>query len=93
MDGQSKSTAKGVSSCIRKQFLNHNIYKKVLFSQKNVFSTSLQIRNMLKPGENQALCTVQCKKNALSCFDSKRYILSDGIHTHSFGHYKISQET
>lgn len=84
----SKATAKGVKTCIRKQFLNHDIYKDVLFSQKRVYSTALYIRNKLSCEEDQALCTIELKKNALSCFDSKRYIRSDGIKTYAFGHYR-----
>ena len=32
-------------------------------------------------------------KISLSCFDDKRYILEDGIHSYAYGHYRIQQNS
>jgi hypothetical protein len=32
--------------------------------------------------------TVRTTKTSLSAFDSKRYLLEDGIHSYAYGHYK-----
>jgi hypothetical protein len=38
---------------------------------------------------NHALKTVEISKTCLSAYDDKRYVLSDGIATFAYGHYKI----
>ncbi len=37
--------------------------------------------------ENHSLVIVRLNKIGLSAYDDKRYILSDGIHSLSYGHY------
>lgn len=81
-----KTAAKGCKTIVKKKFLNHDIYKKVLFDQNILYSTALYIRNQYKPGEDQKMCTVEVKKNSLSSFDSKRFIKDCGIDTYAYGH-------
>ena len=38
------------------------------------------------------LYTETIKKVALSCFDDKRYICDDNIHTYNIGHYKTLEK-
>ena len=37
------------------------------------------------------LYTIEVSKIGLSCFDDKRYILSDGFTSYAYGHYKIKE--
>ena len=32
----------------------------------------------------------EINKVSLSCYDDKRYILADGIHSYAYGHYLIN---
>lgn len=84
----SKSACKGVPAIVKKESLNHDIFKSVLFTQRKVYNTSIHIRNSVNKITDQQLYTVECRKASLNAFDSKRWIRSDGIRTYPFGHYK-----
>jgi hypothetical protein len=45
--------------------------------------------NMIRSYKHQ-LYSVTLNKRSLSCFDDKRYLLDDGIHSWAYGHYRIS---
>ena len=36
--------------------------------------------------QNHQIRSYEINKVSLSCYDDKRYILEDGIHTHAYGH-------
>jgi hypothetical protein len=40
--------------------------------------------------EKHTLNSIEVTKDGLINYDDKRYLLSDGINTLSFGHYKIN---
>ena len=65
--------------------LKQREYFNTLFSKKVVRHKMKIILN-----EKHSVGTCNINKISLNCFDDKRYILSDGINTLSYGHYKIS---
>lgn len=71
-----KLTAKGLGKVAIKNRLKFDQYKKCLFENKDIRHYYTGIVS-----KKQNLFTVVRSKKALSCFDSKRYILPCGIHT------------
>jgi hypothetical protein len=74
--------AKGVKKCVVKNHILHENYKEALFDQ-TIFRHGM---NMLR-SQNHQIYGLCVNKLSLSPFDSKRYIMDDGIHTLAFGHY------
>jgi hypothetical protein len=60
-------------------------YKRVLEEK-----TSNEVIQYGFVSKKHSLFTVKSHKTGLSYFDTKRYILDDGVHTLAFGHYKIN---
>ena len=54
----------------------------------NNWKGTIKKQNILR-SYNHEVYTEEINKVALSALDDKRYILSDGIHTLAWGHYKI----
>jgi hypothetical protein len=81
-----KQAAKGVKRSIVKKFIDHRRFKKVLFKQKKLLCKMNLIRS-----KNHKLFTGNFTKVALHSFDSKRYILPDGINTLAHNHFLISE--
>lgn len=79
-----KCTAKGVQKSVIKKFLAFKHYVKTLKDNKVFNTTSTTIKS-----EEHQLKTIQQTRMVFTKFDDKRYILSDGINTIPFGHYKI----
>ena len=78
-------TAKGVKKNIIKNDIKHTNYIETLFSNKELRHTMNTIQS-----KNHQLNSYKINKISLSCFDDKRYILPDGIHSYSYGHYAIN---
>lgn len=76
-------TCKGIKKNVIKYTLKHEHYKKCLFQGD---SKIVQI-NSIRSQKHQ-LETIQQYKNAMACFDDKRYILNDAITTRPHGHYE-----
>lgn len=85
-DDSQKSTAKGVKKSVLKN-LTHNMYKNVLDEKK--FKRCIQQQIISKKHD---INTVLVNKKSLCAFYDKKFVLSDGIHSLSFGHYKIKDE-
>ena len=81
-------TAKGVKKNVIKNDINHNHYLETLFNNKELRHTMNTIQS-----KKHQLNSYKINKISLSCFDDKRYILSDGIQSYSYGHYAIKQES
>ena len=81
-----KCIAKGIGRVAIKNRLNFEQYKNTLYSGKNVRHYFASIKS-----HKQNVFTVMQNKKALSHFDSKRYLLSCGIHSYSYGHYLIKK--
>ena len=71
IDGKEHNTAKGVS--IATEF---NKFKDVLYNKKIIRHQMKRIQS-----KKHKLGTYEIDKISLSCFDNKRYVLDDGIHT------------
>ena len=71
IDGKESNTAKGVN--IATEF---NEFKDTLFNKKVLRHKMRRIQS-----KKQKLVTYEINKISLSCFDDKRFVLDDGIHT------------
>ena len=76
IDGSESSTAKGVN--IATEF---NEFKDVLFNKKIIRHKMKRIQ-----AKKHKIGTYEIDKISLSCFDDKRYVLHDGIHTLAYFH-------
>ena len=83
-EGGNKFKAAGVKECVKEQHLNHQLYKTVLDSRKDINVTQYLIRSRL-----QELKTVSQVRNGLSAYDDKRYVLDNGVETLPYGHKNI----
>ncbi|GFW21688.1 uncharacterized protein TNCV_3799771 [Trichonephila clavipes] len=79
-----KKTAKGVSKIIIQQQIRHTDYKETLLCRRRGLSKAKKIAS-----HNHIVQTVAYQKSTLSPFDSKRYILQDGINTLA---YELAEE-
>ena len=76
IDGKEHNTAKGVSIAIES-----DKYEDVLFNKKIIRHKMKRIQS-----KKHKLGTYEIDKISSSCFDDKRYVLDDGIHTLSYFH-------
>ena len=76
IDGRESNTAKGVN--IVTEF---NEFKDVLFNKKIIRHKMKRIQ-----AKTHKIGTYEINKISLSCFDDKRYVSDDGIHTLSYFH-------
>ena len=76
IDSKECNTAKGVSIAIE-----FNKFKGVLFNEKIIRQKMKRIQS-----KKHKLGTYEIDKISLSCFDDKRYVLDDGIHTLAYFH-------
>jgi hypothetical protein len=74
---------KGVKTNVIKFNLKHQHYKTCLFQGEKKMVQINSIRS-----QKHQLQTIQQYKNAMTCFDDKRYILNDAITIRPHGHYK-----
>lgn len=81
-DDHQKNTAKGVTQCVRDQYLHHNEYYNTLFNQQVLVQKQRGFRS-----EKHEVYTIESNKTALSPFDNKRFILPDGVTTRAYGHF------
>ena len=81
---EEERTAKGIKKNVIKQNLKHQDYKETLFNMKQMHHKMKTIRS-----QNHQLGSYEINKVSLSCYDDKRYILEDGIHSYAYGHYLI----
>ena len=82
-----KQTDKGIKKSVKKKHLRHRHFKEVL----NQLSEITVKQNMIK-SKAHSIGTFHQRKTALTCFDTKRWICLDNIHTHAYGHYKTHPE-
>ena len=76
IDGKESNTAKGVN--ITTEF---NEFKHVLFNKKIIRHKMKKIQ-----AKKHKIGTYEVDKISLSCFDDKRFVLDDGIHTLAYFH-------
>ena len=83
-DGEETKKCKGVKKQVVESSIRHEHYKTCLTTGKEL----LRKQNILR-SYNHEVYTEEVNKIALSAQDDKRYILSDGVHSLAWGHYKI----
>ena len=83
LDGKETNTAKGVN--IATEF---NEFKDTLLNKKIRTHKMRRIQS-----KRHKLGTYEINKNSLSCFDDKRSVSNDGIHTRAYFHKELSRET
>ena len=83
-DGEETKKCKGIKKQVVESSIRHEHYKTCLTTGKEL----LRKQNILR-SYNHEVYTEEINKIALSALDDKRYILSDGVHTLAWGHYKI----
>ena len=76
IDGGESSTAKGVNIATK-----FNEFKHVLFRKKIIRQKMKIIQD-----KKHKIGTYEINKISLSCFDDKRQVLDDGIHTLAYFH-------
>ena len=80
----SMRTCKGISKCVNKLVLKHDMYKECLMD------VELRNNKVQRIGSNaHQLYTYDTNKVSLWPFDDKRYVLDDKINTLAYGHYNI----
>ena len=79
VDGKESNTAKGVN--IATEF---NEVRDTLFNKKVVRHKIKRIQ-----GKKHKIGTYEINKMSLSCFDDKRFVLDDGIHTVAYFHKNL----
>ena len=77
--------AKGTTKQVTKKEITHQDYKNALFDAKTYKHGMSMLRS-----EGHAVYGLRLNKTALSPFDSKRRITSDGVHTLAYGHKDIN---
>ena len=82
---ESKMTAKGIKKSYIKHHVRHSAFVNVLRDKKH----SSPARFHTFKSTNHVINTVEIKKSCLSPFDTKRYILPDGISTLAYGHRRL----
>ena len=83
-EGEENKKCKGVKRQVVENSIRHEDYKTCLTTGKEI----LRKQTILRSYEHE-IYTEEVNKIALSAQDDKRYILSDGVHTLAWGHYKI----
>ena len=83
-DGGETKKCKGIKKQVVESSIRHEHYKTCLTTGKEL----LRKQNILRSYDHEVY-TEEVNKVALSALDDKRYILSDGMHTLAWGHYKI----
>ena len=80
-------TAKGIKKVVINNNIKHQDYKNVLLENRQIQHTMKTIRS-----SKHQLGSYEINKISLSCFDDKRYILTNGIESLAYGHYYISSK-
>ena len=79
VDGKESNTAKGVNNATE-----FNEVRDTLFNKKVVRHKIKRIQ-----GKKHKIGTYEINKMSLSCFDDKRFVLDDGIHTVAYFHKNL----
>ena len=77
-----KRVAKGTKYRVKETHLTHEHYLKSLQNWENIYVRQNTILSI-----NQKISTFQQCRSSLTCYDTKRWIRGDGIHTLAHGHY------
>ena len=84
-EGEESKKCKGIKKRVVEKSITHEDYKTCLLTGKE----QLRKQNIIRSYDHEVY-TEEVNKVALSAEDDKRYIMSDGIHTLAWGHYKLN---
>ena len=79
VDGKESNTAKGVNIATEFNEVRDTLFNKKVFRHK--------IKRI--QGKKHKIGTYEINKMSLSCFDDKRFLLDDGIHTVAYFHKNL----
>jgi hypothetical protein len=79
--------SKSVKRLVVDRFLTHRHFKKCLLKNRVVKIRQNTIRSL-----DHQLFTLHQRRQGLSSYDNKRYILECNVSTFAFGHYRIPQK-
>ena len=82
--GKNEKTSKGVRKYVIKKNITHENYKDCLLNGKQMLHSM-----RTKRSDHHQIGSYQLNLISLSCFDDKKYIHEDGIHSYAYGNYKI----
>ena len=77
-------TAKGIKKNVIKNDIEHVNYRQTLFNNEQMHHKMKTIKS-----QKHQLRSYEINKTSLSCFDDKRYLLEDGIHSYAYGNHDI----
>ena len=86
---EAKMRCKGIKKSVLKTELGHENYDKCLKSNNKDYEIQYNDVRMFKSIGHE-IFSVKQNKVSLSNYDSKRYILDNGVDTLPFGHYKAN---
>ena len=81
-DRGEKQVAKGTKKSMKKRYLRHSNFQDVLENLTRIF---VKQNNFVS--REHCVGTYHQTKMSLTAYDTKRYILDDGIHTYAHGHF------
>jgi hypothetical protein len=90
IEGHQKKRAKGVVKCVIDKHLEFEDYERLVLAGPT--SEPIKKDMVVLRSHKHKVYTEKINKVALSANDTKRFILSDGIHTRAHGHYLNKQE-
>ena len=82
LDEDCKKVAKGTKYAVKEKHLKHEHYRQALLDWRNIYVRQNMIRS-----RDHTLSTIHQCRVSLTCYDTKRWITADGIHTFAHGHY------
>ena len=83
-NGKNEKTAKDVRKYVIKKNITQESYKHCSLNGKRMLHSMNTIRL-----DHHQLGSYELNKISLSCFDDKRFILDDGIHSYAYERYEI----
>ncbi|KAE9521340.1 hypothetical protein AGLY_018262 [Aphis glycines] len=89
INGEEKIKAKGIRGHVVKNHMSFDHHRQCLFGELD-FETCRQQNVSIRSFRHQ-LVTLTTNKMTYNCFDDKRVMLEDNIHTYAHGHYKIQE--
>ena len=81
-DGEESNTEKGVNTVTE-----FSVFKETLFDKKVIRHEMKRIQ-----GKKHKIGIHEINKTSLQCFDDKRFVLDDGIHTLAYFHKDLKKQ-
>ena len=89
-DGESKATAKGIQKRQAKKLLTYNRYEMAL---RDALPKELKyIPTYRFTHKDNKISVIKTMKKSLDCYDDKRAILNDAIHSLPYNHWRLRKE-